>query len=249
MMTRALWTHLVKDLRIEWRSLDAIVSMLFFSGLVVVLFSIAFDPRGAFSQQIAGGVLCVATMFASVSALNQAWAREIRHQVMDAQRMVPAPGAELYLAKVIANFLFVSIVQLVLAPFFFIFYNLHILGQGWLLALVLPLGTWALVANGIFFAALSIRSRNRELLLSLILFPIFIPACWPWFRLPPPSSPAKATRPSGSSCWWATTSSSPRSACCCLMLSSTPSRRAACLRAHGVESRLGRLLLQRNLKA
>jgi len=77
---------------------------------------------------------------------------------------------------VIANFLFVSIVQVILAPCFFIFYNLHIMGQGWLLALVLPLGTWALVANGIFFAALSIRSRNRELLLSLILFPIFIPA-------------------------------------------------------------------------
>jgi heme exporter protein B len=175
-MTRALWTHLVKDLRIEWRSLDAILSMLFFSGLVVVLFSIAFDPRGYFSQQIAGGVLCVATMFASVSALNQAWAREIRHQVMDAQRMAPTAGAELFLAKVIANFLFVTIVQVILAPVFFIFYNLRIEGQGWLLAAVLPLGTWALVANGTFFAALALRSRNRELLLSLILFPIFIPA-------------------------------------------------------------------------
>src|ERR1035441_1184741 len=175
-MTRALWTHLVNDLRIELRSLDAFVSMLFFSLLVVVLFSIAFDPHGDFSREIAGGVLSVATMFASVSALNQAWAREIRHQVLDAQRMTPAPGAELYLAKVLANFLFVSIVQVILAPFFFIFYNLHIAGQGWLLALVLPLGTWALVGNGIFFAALSIRSRNRELLLSLILFPIFIPA-------------------------------------------------------------------------
>jgi heme exporter protein B len=175
-MTKALWTHLVKDLRIEWRSLDAIISMLFFSGLVVVLFSIAFDPHGAFSQQIAGGVLCVATMFASVSALNQAWAREIRHQVMDAQRMAPVPGSELLLAKVIVNFLFVSIVQLLLAPFFFVFLNLHIVGQGWLLLLVLPLGTWALVSNGVFFAALSMSSRNRELLLSLILFPIFIPA-------------------------------------------------------------------------
>src|SRR3974390_291010 len=112
-MTRALWTHLKKDLLIEWRSLDAIVSMLFFSGLVVVLFSIAFDPRGEFSQKIAGGVLCVATMFASVSTLNQAWAREIRHQVLDAQRMVPSPGAELYLSKVIVNFLFVTIVQLI----------------------------------------------------------------------------------------------------------------------------------------
>jgi heme exporter protein B len=160
-MTRALWTHLVKDLRIEWRSLDAIISMLFFSGLVVVLFSIAFDPRGAFSQQIAGGVLCVATMFASV---------------MDAQRMVPAPGSDLLLAKVIVNFLFVTIVQVLLAPFFFVFYNLHIAGQAWLLLLVLPLGTWALVSNGVFFAALSMGSRNRELLLSLILFPIFIPA-------------------------------------------------------------------------
>jgi heme exporter protein B len=175
-MTRALWTHLAKDLRIEWRSLDALISMLFFGGLVVVLFSIAFDPRGSFAEQIAGGVLSVATMFASVSALNQAWAREIRHQVMDAQRMAPSSAAELYLAKVLANFLFVSIVQLLLAPCFFIFYNLHIVGQGWLLAVVLPLGTWALVANGVFFAALSIRTRNRELLLSLILFPIFIPA-------------------------------------------------------------------------
>jgi heme exporter protein CcmB len=103
---RALWTHLVKDLRIEWRSKEAINSMLFFSLLVVVLFSIAFDPRGAFSREIAGGVLSVATMFASVSALNQAWAREIRHQVLDAQRMAPtARRAELFLAKVIANFL------------------------------------------------------------------------------------------------------------------------------------------------
>jgi heme exporter protein B len=150
--------------------------MLFFALLVVVLFSISFDPRGSFAREIAGGVLCVATMFASVSALNQAWAREIRHQVLDAQRMAPAPGAELFLAKVIANFLFVMIVQIALAPVFLVMYNLRIEGDAWLLALVLPLGTWALVANGTFFAALAIRSRNRELLLPLILFPIFLPA-------------------------------------------------------------------------
>jgi len=175
-MTRALFIHLAKDLRIEWRSKEAINSMLFFALLVVVLFSLAFDPRGAFAREIAGGVLCVATMFASVSALNQAWAREIRHQVLDAQRMAPTPGADMFLAKVLANFLFVSIVQIALAPVFVVMYNLHILGNPWQLLLVLPLGTWALVANGTFFAALSIRSRNRELLLPLILFPIFIPA-------------------------------------------------------------------------
>jgi heme exporter protein B len=176
LIPRVLWTHLMKDLRIEWRSKEAINSMLFFALLVVVLFSLAFDPRGSFAREIAGGVLSVATMFASVSALNQAWAREIRHQVLDAQRMAPTPGAELFLAKVLANFLFVTIVQIILAPVFLVMYNLRVEGQGWLLAVVLPLGTWALVANGTFFAALSIRSRNRELLLPLILFPIFVPA-------------------------------------------------------------------------
>ena len=59
---------------------------------------------------------------------------------------------------------------------FVIFYNLHALGNVWLLLLAVPLGTWSILVNGTFFAALSIRSRNRELLLPLILFPIFMPA-------------------------------------------------------------------------
>ncbi len=168
--------HLAKDLRIEWRSRDAINSMLFFALLVVVIFSLAFDPTRAISRQISGPILCVAILFAAVSALNQSWARELRHQVLDAQRMSPAPASSLFLGKVLANFLFVSAVELLLAPLFAIFYNLRALGDVWLLLLAVPLGTWAILVNGTFFAALSIRSRNRELLLPLILFPVFMPA-------------------------------------------------------------------------
>ena len=40
-LTRA---SLSKDLRLEWRSKDAINSMLFFALLVVVIFSFSFDP-------------------------------------------------------------------------------------------------------------------------------------------------------------------------------------------------------------
>ncbi len=174
--SRLVWTHLKKDLRIEWRSRDAINAMLFFALLVVVLFSMAFDPTADTSREIAAGVLCVATLFASVLALNQAWAREIRHNVLDALRMTSGGSSAIFFAKTLANFLFVSAVQAILAPVFFIFYNLHPLGETWLLLAVIPLGTWALVVNGTFFAALSMRSRSRELLLPLILFPIFLPA-------------------------------------------------------------------------
>jgi heme exporter protein B len=90
--------------------------------------------------------------------------------------MAPAPPSALFLGKALANLAFVVIVEAVLAPIFVVFYNLHAVGQGWLLAVVMPLGTWALVCNGTFFAALGLRTRNRELLLPLILFPISIPA-------------------------------------------------------------------------
>jgi heme exporter protein B len=71
---------------------------------------------------------------------------------------------------------FVLVVEVILGPIFVIFFNLHVLGNAWLLALILPLGTWALVVNGTFFAALGLRARNRELLLPLILLPLSIPA-------------------------------------------------------------------------
>ena len=168
--------HLRKDLQLEWRSRDSVNGMLFFALLVVVVFSLAFDPTAAMSRQIAGGILWVAILFASITALNQAWTREQRNRVMDAQRMAPAPTSALFLGKALANLVFVGLVEIVLAPLFIVFYNLHALGQGRLLFLVMPLGTWALVSNGTFFAALGLRTRNRELLLPLILFPISIPA-------------------------------------------------------------------------
>ena len=168
--------HLRKDLRLEWRSRDAINGMLFFALLVVVVFSLAFDPTAAVSRQISGGILWVALLFAAVTALNQSWTREQSNQVLEAQRMSPAPASALFLAKALANLIFVLIVEIVLAPIFVIFYNLHVLGNAWLLALILPLGTWALVVNGTFFAALGLRTRNRELLLPLVLLPVSLPA-------------------------------------------------------------------------
>ena len=168
--------HLRKDLRLEWRSRDAINGMLFFALLVVVVFSLAFDPTAATSRQIAGGILWVALLFAAVTALNQSWTREQSNQVLEAQRMSPAPASALFLAKVLANMIFVLVVEVVLAPVFVVFYNLHVLGNAWLLALILPLGTWALVVNGTFFAALGLRTRNRELLLPLVLLPVSLPA-------------------------------------------------------------------------
>lgn len=173
-----LLTHLCKDLRLEWRSRDSVNGMLFFALLVVVVFGLAFDPTGfpSTTRQVTGAILWVALLFASITALNQSWTRELRNQVLEAQRMAPAPASALFLGKAVANMIFVLVVEAVMAPIFIVFFNLHPMGKVWLLALVLPLGTWALIVNGTFFAALGLRARSRELLLPLLLLPISLPA-------------------------------------------------------------------------
>ena len=165
-----------KDIRLEWRSKDAINAMLFFSLLVVVIFSFSFNPTAEESRAIAGGLVWVAFLFAAVVALNQTWARELRNQVLDAYRVSPAPANALFLAKALGNFVFVSVLEALMTPLFIIFYNLRALGPRWQLVPVAILGTWALVVNGTFFAAMSIRTRSREIMLPLLLFPISIPA-------------------------------------------------------------------------
>src|ERR1700726_448062 len=177
---RSFWAitmaTLTKDIRLGGRSKDALNAMLFFSLLVVVIFVFSFDPLAEESRHIGGGLVWGAFLFAAGVALNQTWARELRNQVLDAYRVSPAPANALFMAKVLGNFILVSLLEALMAPLFMIFYNLRALGPAWQLIPVAILGTWALVVNGTFFAAMSLRTRSREIMLPLLLFPISIPA-------------------------------------------------------------------------
>ena len=175
-ITKLTAVNVSKDIRLEWRSRDVLNAMLFFALLVVVIFSFAFDPTAEQSRHMVGGLVWTAFLFSTVTALNQSWARELRNGVLDAYRVSPAPPEALFLGKCLGNFFLVLLLECLMAPLFVVFYNLSSRGPVWQLAIIFPLGTWALVVNGTFFAAMSIRTRNRELMLPLLLLPISIPA-------------------------------------------------------------------------
>jgi heme exporter protein B len=76
----------------------------------------------------------------------------------------------------LGNFVFVSLLEALMTPLFIAFYKLRALGPAWEIAPIALLGTWALIVNGTFFAAISLRTRSREIMLPLLLFPFSIPA-------------------------------------------------------------------------
>ncbi|MCU1333593.1 MAG: cytochrome c-type biosis protein CcmB [Candidatus Angelobacter sp.] len=173
-VARLTWINVTKDLRLEWRSRDVFNSMMFFALVVVVVFSFSFERED--SRPVMGGLIWIAFLFSTTMALNQSWARELRNGVLDAYRVSPAPAEALFLGKCLGNFILIMLLECLMAPLFVVFYNLSSAGPLWQLLLVALLGTWALVVNGTFFAAMSIRTRNRELMLPLLLLPISLPA-------------------------------------------------------------------------
>src|SRR5437773_12334126 len=104
--------------------------MLFFSLLVVVVFSFSFDPNAEESRRIAGGLIWVAFLFAAVVALNQTWARELRNQVLDAYRVAPAPANSLFMAKEIGNFGLVVLLGALMARLCVVFDQLRAVVRG-----------------------------------------------------------------------------------------------------------------------
>lgn len=172
---RAAAILLVKELRVEFRTRELLTATIVFALVTVVLFSFAFDPTPAESRRYGPGLLWIAFLFAGSLMLNPSFAREQANDTLDALRMAPVPVFAILLGKMLANFAFMMLAEVILVPVFAVLYNVSIADVVGRLALVLALGTLGLVVTGTVFSAVSARARMRELLLPLLLLPILTP--------------------------------------------------------------------------
>jgi heme exporter protein B len=166
---------LSKELRLEFRSRELLSATIIFALIVVVLFSFAFDPTATESRRYGPGLLWIAFLFAGSLMLNPSFSREQSNDTLDALRMAPISPFAILLGKILANFIFMSLAELVLVPIFTVLYNLSLAGIVTRLVLVLVLGTIGLTVTGTVFSAVSAHARMRELLLPLLLLPILTP--------------------------------------------------------------------------
>jgi heme exporter protein B len=166
---------LAKELRLELRTRELLTGTVIFVLVVIVLFSFAFDPTAADSRRYGPGLLWIAFLFAGSLMLHPSFAREQANQTLDALRMAPISAFAILLGKMLANFIFLAIAEIILVPVFAVLYNVSLTGVAGRLALVLALGTLGLVITGTVFSAVSAHARMRELLLPLLLLPILAP--------------------------------------------------------------------------
>jgi heme exporter protein B len=175
-LLRAAWLVLRKDLRIELRTGEVVVTTALFASLVTVIASLSFYIDEQSARLVAPGVLWIAVAFSGVLAMGRSWSRERDHDVLRGLMLSPIPRAAIYVGKSLGTVLFLAIVEAVLVLEVAVLFNLNIgpiLGS---LAALLGLGTIGFAATGNLFAAMGTRTSARDMVLAVALFPVISPA-------------------------------------------------------------------------
>ena len=162
-----------KDIAIEYKNKEAFTSMLLFGLLVVVVFSFAFE--GSDRQALAPGMLWVAYAFAGILGLNRSLNMEIDNDCLQGLLLSPVSRGDLYLGKVVGNFVFTLIAELVILPVFIILNNLAFNTVLIWIAGITLLGTLGFVAIGTTLSLISAQTRMKEVLLPALQIPMTFP--------------------------------------------------------------------------
>ena len=174
-MRRAVSALLRKDVLSERRTLESIPAMTLFAVTTFVLFHFGLD-RSSLEGDLAAGVLWVTLLFAAVLGQNRLFVAEQEQGGFDGFLLAPVDRTALFVAKAIALFAFLVIVELVAVPAF----GLLLLGPDLLDPLpqligVLLLADAGIAVVGTLVAGIAIRTRARDLIGPLLTLPLLVP--------------------------------------------------------------------------
>ena len=168
-----------KELRTEFRSRELLTTTIVFVLIVIVLFSFNLNPTTEESRHFGPGLLWLAFLFAASLMLQPCFVREQNNDTLSSLRLSVSDPFAIFLSKLCANTLFLLLTELLLLPIFAVLYNVPLLGVFPQLTLVLSLGSLGLSVTGTAVSAISAQARMRELLLPLLLLPLWIPLLLP----------------------------------------------------------------------
>ncbi|MCU0664301.1 MAG: heme exporter protein CcmB [Myxococcota bacterium] len=168
-------TTLSKELKVEWRSKEIVLSSALFALLVVLLCAFTLDLPTLAGRPVSAGVLWLAVALSGMLALSRTYEREKGFDAFRALLMTPAPKSGVYLGKTLAVCLYLLTVELVLCLVLELFFHEPVLRALPRLLPVLVLGTVGYAAVGTLFSAMQLRTTLKDLLLGVILYPLASP--------------------------------------------------------------------------
>ena len=158
-----------KDILLELRSRDLVVSVLVFSLLIVIVFNFALNVTPQRVTVLAPGIIWVTFAFAATLAMNRSFVWEMEQGGLAGLLLSPVSRDAIFLGKAFGSFLFMLLVEAALLPVFGVLLNFSILS--FTLVVTIALATLGFALVGTLFSAIAVQTRSREIMLPSCSFP------------------------------------------------------------------------------
>ena len=162
-----------KDILLELRSRDLVVSVLVFGLVVVVVFNFALNNAPGRAEQLAPGILWTAFAFAAILAMNRAFVRDQEQGGLEGLLISPVSRDAIFLGKALTSLIFMLLIEAALLPIYAVMLDFSALSFN--LVLTIFLGTLGFAVVGTLFSAMAVQTRSREIMLPVLFFPVVLP--------------------------------------------------------------------------
>ncbi|GAB5604956.1 heme exporter protein CcmB [Sideroxyarcus sp. TK5] len=163
-----------RDLLLAMRRRADVLTTLIFFVMVVSLFPLGVGPEPDMLRKMAGGVLWVAALLASMLSLPRMFSADHIDGTLEQMMLVPQSLTVMVLGKIVAHWMLSGLPLVLIAPVLGLQFDMPADAIG-VLMLALLLGTPVLSMIGAVGAALTLGLRGGGVLVSLLVLPLTIP--------------------------------------------------------------------------
>jgi heme exporter protein B len=166
---------LKRDLVLALRRKNEVITSVFFFVVVAALFPLGIGPEMNTLRLVGPGILWVGALLASMLSLGRMFAADHADGSLEQMALSPHSLSVLVAAKILAHWILSGLPLVLLAPVIGLQFDLSA-NALWILTLSLLLGTPVLSLIGAVGAALTLGVRGGDVLLTLLVLPLYVPA-------------------------------------------------------------------------
>jgi heme exporter protein B len=164
-----------KDVTTELRAKAGFNSVASLGVTILILLGLALGPDAQALRDAAVGAVWLALLFSGVLAFNRSFQVELESGALEPLLLYPGPRWTIFAGKLLGNLIFLTLMVAIVVTVGIVLFSVDIPSRWPTLLGVLALGVLGLTILGTFYASMASRSRAREVLLPLLLFPMLVP--------------------------------------------------------------------------
>ena len=164
-----------KELLIEFRSKQIILSMLIFGLAIILIFALSSNISSEILSNYSAGMFWLMNLFVVVIGVHRSFAYEKEFDAFSLLVSAPVDRGLIFLSKWVSGFIFITTTQLIIITPFFKLLLLDIPENISFFILTSLLINLAMMSIASIVSGIVIRSNFSEVLLPLLMFPLLSP--------------------------------------------------------------------------